>query len=626
MRLPRATPATVCVVGFLFAVRSLSQTVQFSQAASQAAESETEVNIGVSVSPAPTGIVTVKYAVTQSQARDHEHGAAKDYEPLGGGLSFGPGETSKNITIDINDDTFFEGDERITIELADPSGATLGAQKTHVFTIVDDDRPNLKNVKTDYGAAGNGTTDDRAAIQAGVDWLAGHGGGVLVFPAGDYLVGDHVVLKQGVTMFGYGATTRRLPNQGKWENTFRQENYFSDVNSKPFLVQGFTMDGNSQNQCADPPACYQDFSLQQAHLLLFLGNYNGWDNPGRVQAFVEDVTLQNGVGDGLSIVSNIDVKACHIKCENVFRGGFTMTGGGSKAWVYDLTTSGDIDPTGIDVEIEGSGTAQVHLEKIRLLDGDFDISLTKSGLAEEGVVEGKDIKSVGGGGFHMSVRKAKVRISDSEFWIGPVNHNVGNLFLQGYDYQFDNCTFVVTEPATTHHTSNFIAEADRGINAIDVLWNNDFNPTLTGERMVLNNCTFLVDEKTVEASDTVCAVHTRWNDASQDNKVILNCCTVDKAYDAAFHKDCKQCVHNEDSCSSATFLPPAVSAGPVAGAMRPAVEACVIALNGRIVRSVTSPKIDRAVLTRGLPAGVYVLRFAGAQAGWSEVAAVGIGR
>jgi hypothetical protein len=43
------------------------------------------------------------------------------------------------------------------------------------------------NVK-DWGAVGNGTTDDRAAIQAAADFLVGTGaGGVLYFPNGTYL-------------------------------------------------------------------------------------------------------------------------------------------------------------------------------------------------------------------------------------------------------------------------------------------------------------------------------------------------------------------------------------------------------------------------------------------------------
>lgn len=40
----------------------------------------------------------------------------------------------------------------------------------------------------DFGATGDGTTDDRKAIQAAIDDVAGHGGGVVYFPVGIYSV------------------------------------------------------------------------------------------------------------------------------------------------------------------------------------------------------------------------------------------------------------------------------------------------------------------------------------------------------------------------------------------------------------------------------------------------------
>ena len=46
------------------------------------------------------------------------------------------------------------------------------------------------NVKLNpYNAAGNGTTDDRAAIQAAIDAVATAGGGCVYFPKGIYLIG-----------------------------------------------------------------------------------------------------------------------------------------------------------------------------------------------------------------------------------------------------------------------------------------------------------------------------------------------------------------------------------------------------------------------------------------------------
>lgn len=52
-----------------------------------------------------------------------------------------------------------------------------------------------------YGAVGNGTTDDRAAIQSAIDAAAsGAGGGVVYFPAGTYRVEEILFLKSNITL------------------------------------------------------------------------------------------------------------------------------------------------------------------------------------------------------------------------------------------------------------------------------------------------------------------------------------------------------------------------------------------------------------------------------------------
>ena len=53
--------------------------------------------------------------------------------------------------------------------------------------------PSWKNVKTDYGAVGDGKTDDTAAIQKGLDDLQLHKDSVvLYFPAGTYRITETV--------------------------------------------------------------------------------------------------------------------------------------------------------------------------------------------------------------------------------------------------------------------------------------------------------------------------------------------------------------------------------------------------------------------------------------------------
>lgn len=68
------------------------------------------------------------------------------------------------------------------------------------------------NVVT-YGATGNGTADDRAAIQAAINALPA-GGGIVYFPAGTYLVSNGIVnLKSNVSLVGVGDQSVILKGQ-----------------------------------------------------------------------------------------------------------------------------------------------------------------------------------------------------------------------------------------------------------------------------------------------------------------------------------------------------------------------------------------------------------------------------
>ncbi len=60
-----------------------------------------------------------------------------DYTQTSGTLKFAPGETSKTISVPINDDAYTEGDERFAVTLTNASGANLGAQSSTTVTIAD---------------------------------------------------------------------------------------------------------------------------------------------------------------------------------------------------------------------------------------------------------------------------------------------------------------------------------------------------------------------------------------------------------------------------------------------------------------------------------------------------------
>ena len=61
----------------------------------------------------------------------------------------------------------------------------------------------------DYGAKGDGTTDDTAAVQAAMNAVKANGGGRLFFPYGDYYIRDLVWLCSNVEIYGDRATIRK---------------------------------------------------------------------------------------------------------------------------------------------------------------------------------------------------------------------------------------------------------------------------------------------------------------------------------------------------------------------------------------------------------------------------------
>jgi len=114
----------------------LSPTIGFEAESSSGMETITPASVEVALfSPEPNQTYTVDYAVTGGTAT----GAGVDYNTVEPNtLTFNPGETSKNISIDIIDDGLQEVDETIIISIFNATGpsVSLGTSQ-HVYTIVD---------------------------------------------------------------------------------------------------------------------------------------------------------------------------------------------------------------------------------------------------------------------------------------------------------------------------------------------------------------------------------------------------------------------------------------------------------------------------------------------------------
>ena len=138
--------------------------VQFAQSSSEGGES-TNGSVEVTLSSETSREVIVDYGVNSSASSATEGGSG-DFttSPVGDTVRFAPGETSRVITVNVNEDSESELDETVVLDLADDSddettrpttGALLGSPESHTYTIGDNDEPAIGTT----GPGGVGTAD-----------------------------------------------------------------------------------------------------------------------------------------------------------------------------------------------------------------------------------------------------------------------------------------------------------------------------------------------------------------------------------------------------------------------------------------------------------------------------------
>ncbi|BFM08769.1 Calx-beta domain-containing protein [Halioxenophilus aromaticivorans] len=106
---------------------------------------QTNLVFTLTLSEAATGAVSVGYSTAAGTAQD-----GIDYVAVSGSVSFAAGETYASISVPVVGDTEVEPDETFTLQLSNPSGATLAAASA-VGTIVNDDQ--VASVKSQISIA-----------------------------------------------------------------------------------------------------------------------------------------------------------------------------------------------------------------------------------------------------------------------------------------------------------------------------------------------------------------------------------------------------------------------------------------------------------------------------------------
>ncbi|WP_167555325.1 right-handed parallel beta-helix repeat-containing protein [Gottfriedia acidiceleris] len=133
------------------------------------------------------------------------------------------------------------------------------------------------NVKN-FGAVGNGTTDDTAAFQSAIDYLGSRGGGTVFVPAGTYSL-NPIFLKPFVNIVGDNRDTVTL----KLSNTSGSGYYRVITMANDTKIQNITCDGN---------AIKHPDGIEHMHCIF------AYDADRIV---IDNNRLINAVGDGVSI-------------------------------------------------------------------------------------------------------------------------------------------------------------------------------------------------------------------------------------------------------------------------------------------------------------------------------------
>jgi len=372
-----------------------------------------------------------------------------------------------------------------------------------------------------FGAKGNGTADDTAAVQAAVDEAAKAGGGKVEFRGGAIYLVTSVNLSSGITLEGNGATVRRPDKTpGRFTRMFTTQNHpwLSDADSAPLVIRGLTLDGNRQNQGA-----YSKYEIEHAHLLFLMGAEAPAAQRGRLRVIVDGCTFKDSPADGVSVFTNVAAQITNCTAIECFRGGIVVTGGHTTVQVSNFTGRGVTHRSGLHWEVDGAGfggsMATDSIVQNVLLDGDFAAGLAPgSTFIATGVV-------CRGPGLNVYAPGSTVQISDSMLSVGAQD-GYGNRVVHPGDVTFARCRFTVSEKGEKE-------EKDRALAGLTVTWNIS-GTSFKGLRMRLIDCRFVADES-VEPADTTYAIYTTPDVLANDNRLFVEGGEVSKAFDYALH-------------------------------------------------------------------------------------------
>lgn len=154
-----------------------------------------------------------------------------------------------------------------------------------------------------YGAKGDGTTDDAAAIQAAIDAAEAAGGGVVFFPEGSFAFSVAIILKDKVSLIGTGPLSTILKYTGTGTYGLSGSGALYGI-----TLQGFQLLGTNITNASE----------DGIHIV-------GHATTGAPKLVLRDLLVKEWGNDGIYLENAFSVSLANVNASSNKRDGFSLT-------------------------------------------------------------------------------------------------------------------------------------------------------------------------------------------------------------------------------------------------------------------------------------------------------------
>lgn len=269
-----------------------------------------------------------------------------------------------------------------------------------------------------FGAKGDGITDDTEAIQKAFD----QGECYIEFSKGKTYKVTELELREGNKILGNGATLKRANLKSANYKYTDEQIYWNRIilfyyyegnggNSKNTLIDNLTFDGSAFEMWNESDG----YKYQQASLLLVLAES---ENNKEIHANINITNCKfiNNYSDGIHIAQNVNAKINNCTSQDCFRGGLVVTGGASNVECNNMKCISTKVNDGVDIEIDTDGYNGTKKSNITInnmqIDDDFDVAVVEgSKFIGNNITMTKDT-----GSFNLENFNSEIEIKNSKFY------------------------------------------------------------------------------------------------------------------------------------------------------------------------------------------------------------------